>query len=96
MLTYQPEPHEIPFPFDFDRAYHIAGLAVAWRAEGYEFQPDEDTEWTGYEIPTGRILAHMIGDDRTESFDPEDLEPIADLDYCRGCGQIGCQCEVWA
>ena len=94
---YQPEPHEVPFPFDFEPAYRVLGSsAVAWRITGYEFEPDEDTEWSGYQIATGRLIGHMIGDDRDETFDVDDLEPISDEDFCRGCGQIGCGCEVWS
>lgn len=79
-------------PFDFDAAY-IAdgwGAGIAWRATALETEPDEDTEWTGFENPTGRVLAHMVGDDRTYAFDPDDLTAIADEDYCQGCGQVGC------
>jgi hypothetical protein len=88
----EPESDEAPYPFDFAPAYRASGWSqgIAWRAYGYESQPDEDTEWSGYEQPTGRILAHMVGDDRPETFDPEDLEPIAPGGYCVDCGQIGC------
>lgn len=82
---------EAPFPFDFEPAYVADGWrGIAWRADDYETEPDEDTEWTGYEIPTGRILAHMIGDDRSFAFEPDELTPISDDDYCPGCGQTGC------
>jgi hypothetical protein len=63
---------------------------VAWRVYGWEVQPDEDSEWTGIEERTGRVVAVMIGDDRRFTFDPEELEPLDDLDYCAECGQIGC------
>lgn len=63
------------------------GPAVAWYIWGWETEPDEDT---GMEVRTGRILATMVGDDRRESFDPEDFEVIGELDYCASCGQIGC------
>lgn len=86
-----PEAAGMP-PFDFDRAYTADGwgAGIAWRAEGYETRPDADTEWTGYEVPTGAILAHMVGDDSWHAFDPDDLTPLAEEDYCRGCGQVGC------
>jgi len=58
---------------------------------GWETEPDEDTEWSGYEVRTGRVLAVMIGDDYRHSVDPEDLKPIDRRDYCGSCGQIGCQ-----
>lgn len=81
-----------PFPFDFEPAYVAQGWAsgIAWRAFEFESQPDEDTEWSGYEVPTGLILAHMVGDDRPFAFDPDDLTPIGADDYCAGCGQVGC------
>lgn len=79
--------------FDFEPAYTAQGWAagIAWRAYKYETEPDEDTEWTGIENPTGRIIAYMIGDDEDFAFEPEELTPIADDDYCGCCGQIGCQ-----
>lgn len=80
-----------PFPFDFEPAYReVGGSAIAWRVDGYDSEPDEDTEWTGYEVPTGRVRAHMIGDDRTFTFEPDELSPIAEEDYCGECGQLGC------
>lgn len=63
---------------------------VAWRVYGWEVQPTEDTEWDGIEERTGRVVCVMVGDDHRFTFDPEDLTPLADLDYCASCGQIGC------
>jgi len=82
-----------PFAFDFDSAYTASGWSegIAWRAYEYETEPDEDTEWTGYEVATGRVMAHMVGDDRGFPFDPDDLTMIHDDDYCPGCGQVGCK-----
>lgn len=57
---------------------------------GWETQPTEDTEWSGLEERTGRVLAVMIGDDYRHSVDPEDLEPIEREEYCGSCGQMGC------
>ena len=81
-----------PFEFDFESTYTAAGWGpgVAWRVADYETAPDEDTDWTGYEVATGNVVAHMIGDDASFSFDPSDLTPLDDLDYCAECGQIGC------
>lgn len=80
-----------PFAFDFEPAYRADGYSgVAWRVDGFETEPDEDTEWSGYENPTGRLVAHMIGDDRPFTFEPEELTPIEEDDYCGSCGQIGC------
>jgi hypothetical protein len=82
--------HE-PFPFDFDAAYKAEGWGgIAWRAYAYESEADEDTEWTGYVVPTGRILAHMVGDDSPHSFDPDELTALDEEAYCPSCGQIGC------
>jgi hypothetical protein len=53
--------------------------------------PDEDTEWSGYSVPTGNVLMVMVGDDRKHSIDPEDVETIEEDDYCHECGQIGCK-----
>ena len=78
--------------FDFESAYIADGWAegIAWRAYAFETEPDEDTEWTGIENPTGRILAHMIGDDRTYAFEPDELTPLDEDDFCSCCGQVGC------
>lgn len=77
--------------FDFAATYVAEGYSgIAWRAEGWEEVADEDTVWAGYLARTGRILAHMVGDDRSFTFDPEDLQPIPEDDYCASCGQIGC------
>lgn len=76
------------------RAYSVAGWdGIAWRVIGAEIEPDEDTEWTGYERATGRVTAAMIGDDAVFAFDPADVSPISDLDYCSSCGQIGCTAD---
>ncbi len=76
------------FPAD---AYSVAGYkGIACVVYGWETEPDEDTEWSGYEVRTGRVLFRMVGDDRRMTCDPEDLTPIDDEDYCGTCGQIGC------
>ncbi len=64
------------------------GVAIA--VYGWETEPDEDTEWSGCENRTGQVLVVMVGDDRKFTVDPEDLTPIAELDYCASCGQVGC------
>lgn len=40
--------------------------------------------------PEGDLYAAMVGDDEPFPVDAADLAPIADDDYCAGCGQIGC------
>lgn len=65
-----------PFPFDFDAAYKAEGWSarIVWRPFAYETEPDEETEGSGIENPTGRVLAHRVGDvDRVYAFDPDDL-----------------------
>ena len=78
--------------FNFEPAYTAQGWSsgIAWRVYAYETEPTEETIWSGYEEHTGRVLAHMVGDDRTYAFDPEDLAPLNDHDYCSCCGQVGC------
>lgn len=39
---------------------------------------------------TGNLVCVMVGDDRHWSFDPDDVAPLDDDDYCHECGQIGC------
>ena len=74
-----------------DARYRLKGFdGVAWFTLGWEVEPDEDTEWTGIVHRTGRVLAVMVGDDRVESFDPDELVLIGELEYCAVCGQIGC------
>ena len=72
--------------------YAVAAFpGVAFWVWGWETEPDEDTEWTGQEVRTGRVLTSMVGDDRRFAFDPEDLTPLGRDAYCGGCGQIGCE-----
>ena len=76
------------FPAD---AYMVQGEhGIAWYVLGWETEPDEDTEWSGYEVRTGRVVCRMVGDDRNFHFDPDDLIAIDREDYCGECGQIGC------
>src|SRR5262245_29002075 len=72
-------------------AYRVDGYGgIAWSVLGWETEPDEDTEWSGYEVRTGNVIARMIGDDRNFSFEPEELRPLEREEYCGECGQIGC------
>jgi hypothetical protein len=83
---------------DTDTAYTVAGYrGIAWSYDGPELADEYDpetgenvTEWSGYQVETGMVLCHMIGDDRTFVFAPDDLEPLAREDYCGECGQVGC------
>ena len=63
---------------------------IAWFVLGWAVEHTEDTEWDGIVNTTDRVLAVMVDDDRPEAFDPDDLTPIGELDYCAECGQIGC------
>lgn len=69
-------------------AYNWDGIAVV--VLGWETALDEDTEWSGYEVRTGRIVVRMIGDHERHVVDVSDVTPIAREDYCGECGQIGC------
>jgi hypothetical protein len=74
-----------------DVAYRVSGCgAIAWRVLGWETVPDDDTEWTGIEQRTGKLVAHMVGDDVHFRFDPAELVKLNREDYCGECGQIGC------
>jgi len=63
---------------------------IAWYVLGWETEPDENTEWSGYEVRTGNVVCIMVGDDRRFSIEKEDLVPIEREEYCGCCGQIGC------
>ncbi len=77
------------FPAD---AYAVKGYrGIAWRVLGWELEPDEDTEWSGYYNRSGNVLAIMKGDDRVFTLEQDDFTPLGDDDYCPGCGQIGCK-----
>jgi hypothetical protein len=76
---------------DSDARYTVARWpAVAVWIDGPESVPDEDTEWTGYTVPTGRVLVVMVGDDTRHAVDPTDLTLLPEDGYCVGCGQTGC------
>ena len=63
---------------------------VAWYVLGWQTEPDKDTEWTGLESRTGRLVCMMVGDDEHHAIDPDAVRPLAREDYCGDCGQIGC------
>jgi len=72
-------------------AYTVRGYGgVAWYVRGWEVEPDEDTEWSGIEERTGKVVATMVGDDTRHVLDESDLTAIKREDYCGECGQIGC------
>ena len=63
---------------------------IAYRVAGWEVEPDADTEWTGELVRTGNVVVYMVGDDRLEAVDPDELVAIDRADYCGECGQVGC------
>jgi hypothetical protein len=72
-------------------AYMVAGYrGIAFYVLGWETQPDDDTEWTGIEERTGRVVCVMVGDDYHHKIDPDDLTPLDRESYCDECGQVGC------
>ena len=73
-------------------AYTITGWAsgIAWYVNGWQTEPAEDTEWTGFEVRTGQLVCTMVGDNRHFSIDPEDVTELSREDYCGICGQVGC------
>ena len=73
-------------------AYTVEGhRGIAWYVLGWETEPDEDTEWSGQEQRTGRVIAVMVGDDRRWVFDEGEIKPLPRESYCGSCGQVGCQ-----
>lgn len=68
-------------------------LGVAFYFAGSETEPDEDTEWSGYENETGRAVMVMVGDDYRHKIDPQDVSIIPEESYCHKCGQIGCTAD---
>ena len=67
------EEDDATFPAD---AYTVDGYrGIAWYVRGWETEPDEDTEWTGFENRTGKIVVTMVGDDRHFVVDLDDIQP---------------------
>lgn len=94
--------------FDFTKTYTAEGYSgVAFRATHFETEMVEqeydvyfgedaeevytETEWV--EEHTGRVVAHMVGDDRDFSFDVSELTVLDEDDYCAECGQVGCTAD---
>lgn len=92
---------------DFDERYTIAGRpGVAWKLWGWalQWEPttslDVDEDGNEVEVDFGEgewvadgrfVLACMVGDDRYESIDRDDLILLAEDGYCLECGQTGCE-----
>lgn len=87
--TFRDHFYEEDETFDFSATYSWDTYpGVAFDVFGWECEADEDTEWSGQYVRTGKLLATMVGDDRVFAIDQEDLKPITE--YCPGCGQIRC------
>lgn len=79
-------------------AWRATGYVQEWTEERWEYDgegdPDDEASYCYCEPEQvedrSRVVAHMVGDDRDFDFDISDLTPIADDDYCSGCGQVGC------
>jgi len=83
---YEEDDEDFPAP-----AYQVVGYkGIAFYVLGWETVPDEDTEWTGIEKRTGKVVLVMVGDDHHFAFDPEDIKPLNREEYCGSCGQMGC------
>jgi hypothetical protein len=83
--------YETPDPDPWPDAVRVDGWpAVAVWIRGWQTEPDEDTEWSGYENRTGMLVATMVGDDAQHLIDPGDVITLPREDYCGECGQIGC------
>jgi hypothetical protein len=77
---------------EFTGNYTVSGYeGIAFYILGYETVPDEDTEWSGYEVRTGDLVGVMVGDDLHHSIDPSDITAINEDEFCTCCGQVGCQ-----
>lgn len=82
---------------EFKRGDHVRvrgwrGVAFTYIEE--EFEPYLSVDEEGFEQEderaTGRVLVRMVGDDRVEAVDPDDLTALGDDEFCGDCGQIGC------
>lgn len=73
-----------------DRVRFTEGPAIAYVVRARETEPDEDTEWSGIENDTGRLVVVAVGDDYVSYAWPEDLEHIDDDTPVCPCGQLGC------
>lgn len=66
------------------------GQGIAFYVIGWHVEPDEDTEWSGHEPRTGRVVVIMVGDDKRYVVDLDEVHPLEREAYCGVCGQIGC------
>jgi len=86
-LLYEEDDNTFP-----DRAYKEKDSpGVAWHILGWEVLEDWET---GEAERTGWIIAVMVGDDYPYKFEPGELVPLQEGEYCPACGQIGCTAYV--
>jgi hypothetical protein len=87
-------------------AWQVLGYATEWAQEDYtlvcedpECIHDDPLCWLSDEPEEiedhSKVRAVMVGDDREEIIDVDDLTVIPDDGYCRTCGQIGCTHDVY-
>jgi len=77
--------------------YQVNGYpGIAFYVRGWHTEPDEDTEWSGYESRTGNVVVTMVGDDRRIIVDQDDIIPLDEDAFCHSCGQIGCRHNVYS
>lgn len=79
-------------------ALRIVGFVQTWEPEtsiavdkdGVEYVCETgEGEWV--DDPSGEMVrVIMVGDDRTHEVALADLVPLAEVEYCGSCGQVGC------
>jgi len=82
-------------------AWYLLGYAKEWTEESWEFigedgdDPEDESNYIYYDPEEiedrSRVVAVMVGDDRTFTFDVTKLTKIDEEDFCPECGQIGCK-----
>ena len=70
---------------DLDGALDDNNECLECAGSGIVLEHDEEPE----DVPTGRAIVVMVGDDHKHVVDFEDLSPVDEDDVCT-CGQLGC------
>ncbi|MDO8611132.1 MAG: hypothetical protein Q7R95_11455 [bacterium] len=84
---------------DFDAHFKVKqyrGISfylLGWKANEVENEEFQEIE---LEADYSTVIAVMVGDDRKHEIDIDDLEPLAEEEFCHSCGQIGCGHSVYA